>query len=294
MPTTLAAATPFPIPDDGENPVTLTRAWLTNVMTTESGQEQRAALRAMPRRTLSYTAMFEDAAKAGQFKALLAAAPERLRFIVPLWPRYAVPTSFPDASTIDGEFADRGFVAGAQGAMLWQSESLWELVDVETVADDALALSTPIGGTYEIGPVRVIPVMTAWLEPPTLEQLAIDSERVPLTFIEEIPGVAGIDPTKGASATPVAATITSERLVGSSEWGPNHATAYRVTVFDATGMPIPRAPLTWTLTPHYPDDPGFYTFPGDGNTLAANYPGNTFANFFVHVESGAASLEFLA
>lgn len=283
----LNAATVFPIPDDGENDVIVSRQYQTNVQPTESGTENRAAWRSAPRRRLSYTALFENAAQAGQFKALWANAAERLRFIVPLWPRYAIPTAFPDASTISGEFADRGFVAGEKTAVLLQSLSAFEAIDIETVADDTLTLATPIAGTYAIGPVRVIPAMAAWLEPPSLEQLAIDSERVALTFIEELPGVAGIDPTKGSAITPVAMTITHEVIFASYAVGfPKKSGAARVTVFDAAGMPIPNAPLTWLVTP---PDGAIITFPGDGNVIAADWEGNAFSGVLVTAQSGSAS-----
>jgi hypothetical protein len=225
MPTTLAAATPFPIPPDGESTVTLSRAWLTNVQSTESGAEVRAGLRSVPRRTLTYTALFENAQLAGQFKALWANATERLRFLVPLWPRYAVPEAFPDTSTISGDFADRGFVAGDGMAMLWQSETEFELLDVETVADDELTLSTPIAGDFALGAVRVLPVMPAWLEPPTLAQLTVEAEQLPVTFTEELPGIVGIDPDVGAPDTPVVDSLMARRIVESSPWGPRSRSA---------------------------------------------------------------------
>jgi hypothetical protein len=290
-PTTLAAATPFPIPPDGESTVTLSRAWLTNVQSTESGAEVRAGLRTVPRRTLTYTALFENAQLAGQFRALWANAAERLRFVVPLWPRYAVPEAFPDTSTISGDFADRGFVAGDGMAMLWQSETEFELLDVETVADDELTLSTPIAGDFALGAVRVLPVITAWLEPPTLAQLTVVAEQLPVAFTEELPGIVGIDPDVGDPESPIADAISVERVVESSPWGPQKFMGVRVTVFDAAGMPIPSAPLTWTITPNFVED-YIQTFPGNGNLLAVDYPGNAFAGFSVTVESGSASLAF--
>jgi hypothetical protein len=291
MATTLAAATPFPIPPDGESTVMLSRAWLTNVQTTESGAEVRAGLRSVPRRTLTYTALFENAQLAGQFKALWANATERLRFLVPLWPRYAVPEAFPDTSTISGDFADRGFVAGDGMAMLWQSETEFELLDVETVADDELTLSTPIAGDYVLGAVRVLPVMPAWLEPPTLAQLTVEAEQLPVSFTEELPGIVGIDPDVGAPDTPVVDSLMARRIVESSPWGPEKSFGVRVTAFDAAGMPIPKPALAWTLTPNFDDD-YIQTFPGDGTLLAVAFSGNAFAAISVTVESGAASLTF--
>lgn len=291
MATTLADATPFPIPPDGESTVTLSRAWLTNVQTTESGAEVRAGLRAIPRRTLTYTALFENAQLAGQFRALWANAAERLRYVVPLWPRYAVPEAFPDTSTISGDFADRGFVAGDGMAMLWQSETESELLDVETVADDTLTLSTPIAGDFALGAVRVLPVMRAWLEPPTLAQLTVQAEQLPVTFTEELPGIVGIDPDVGDPESPIADSISVETVANSSPWGPLKYAAMRVTAFDAAGMPIPKPTLAWTVSPNFDDD-YIQTFPGRGDVLAVDYPGNAFAGFTVTVESGAASLTF--
>jgi hypothetical protein len=290
MPTTLAAATPFPIPPDGESTVTLSRAWLTNVQTTESGAEVRAGLRSVPRRTLTYTALFENAQLAGQFKALWANAAERLRFLVPLWPRYAVPEAFPDTSTITGEFADRGFVAGDGMAMLWQSETEFEMLDVETVADDELTLSTPIAATYALGAVRVLPVMRAWLEPPTLAQLTVEAEQLPVTFTEELPGIVGIDPDVGAPDTPVVDSLMARRIVESSPWGPRSRSAFASRRSTRRACRS-RSPLAWTLTPNFDDD-YIQTFPGDGTLLAVAFSGNAFAAISVTVESGAASLTF--
>lgn len=290
MATTLGSATVFPIsPDGGTRPV-LARTFLTNVQQTDAGNEVRAALRSVGVRRLEFTAVFQDAKELGQFRTRWISATERLRFTVPVWPRQVMVTAFPTSTTASGDFAHHDLVVGEATAILHLADDTWELVDIEDVTDDTVTFGAAPSGTYVAGATLLVPVMNAWLDPPTADQKNEVAEQVPLVFREELPGIAGIDPTKGAAETPVAATIESSTVGNGSTWGPKKFGSVRVTVRDDAGMIIPRAPLAWTVTP--PAGTPIITFPGDGNVIAAEYVGTSFTGVSVLVESGAASLSF--
>lgn len=292
MATTLAAAEVFPIAPDGGTVPVLARTFLTNVQPADAGNEVRASLRTVAQRRLEFTVVIANAAELGQFRARWVAAPEKLRFTVPVWPRQAIVTAFPTSTTASGGFAHRDLVVGEHTAILWRSESVWELVDLEEVTDTGVTFASPPSGSYVAGAALLVPVMNAWLDPPTAEQLNADAERVALVFREELPGVAGIDPTAGGAETPVAASVVAERIFVSSPWGPNKSGAIRAIVKDAAGMTIPRAPITWDVTPpllHDEPTPYTITFPGNGSVLAAEWIGNAFTGISVTVTSGDAS-----
>lgn len=283
MPTTLADPTPFPIRSDGDEPERLARAWATDVMQFESGAEIRAALRSVPVRRYEFTAKFASAEDMLRFRALWLAAVQPLRFDVGIWQREADVTAFTSSTRIAGDFTHattRGFVAGAKRAMLHQSETQYELVDVESVSDTEVVLSNPIVGTYTIGAVSLAPVMTTWLDPPTVEQRGVTAEQVALVFREELPGVSGTDASIGGAATPVPASIDVRTADYGSPWPGRKFITISAIVKDAAGMPIPNAPVTWELVPvtfglstPLLEPPTIITYPRDGQEVEIQYEG---------------------
>jgi hypothetical protein len=110
MPDVLLDATLFPIQPNDAFPIRTRRAWRTDVLTTRLGKENRASIANAPIRRIEYTASRFGVLPVAQFRALWITAAERLRFLVPIWPRYADPSAFPDLHTITVDTTNRGFV----------------------------------------------------------------------------------------------------------------------------------------------------------------------------------------
>lgn len=293
----LADATLFPIPPNAEFPVTLSRAWLTDVQRTQSGKEVRQAIRSRAARRLEYTASLYRVRRLEGFRNLWLAAAELLRFLVPLWPEYTIATAFPDSTTITADTTFRDFVDGEQ-ALLWRNQQdaeTYELVTIATLTDGGITTEDPISGawaTYPAGSVRLIPVIGAWLVPPTKEQLMPTAADVPLVFDEELPGVAGIDPTVGDAVTPPGATISLE-LEGDSGYAGLRYFTLTALVKDTSGQPISEPNIVWTVvaTGTMPvTDPGFRdSFPMNGQQCHVEYEGDADVSFLVTATYGAIS-----
>jgi hypothetical protein len=275
--TTLAAPTLFPIPPDGAFPITLSRAWLTDVQRTRSGNEVRLALRSRPVRRLEYKATLAESVEIVQFLALWLAAAELLRFNIPVWPEDTDATAFADDHTIMCDTTDREFIAGEQ-AIIWVSETECELFTIDTIAGDRLTTVDPIVGSwasYLPASILVAPVMTAWLSPPTREQRTPVVEHVTLVFDEELPGVAGLDASIGGAEAPLGVSIVLDGNDGSTgNFGQTYGTV-TAHVLDASGQEIREPLIVWTVTPigvlgiH---DPGVrITFPQNGMQAHVEY-----------------------
>jgi hypothetical protein len=132
----------YPFAPDWESPVTERLEWLTDVIEGYDATEERTVLRSMPRRTLEYRllATFEEAAN---LDALLWRW-QADQYILPIWtdPQVlgaALPagaTSIP-AETDDYDFSTPGL------AVLWSDSGHYEVVNVQSIAADALTLAAP-------------------------------------------------------------------------------------------------------------------------------------------------------
>lgn len=292
-------ATLFPVAPDGQFPVTLEEEWLTDVQPAASGAEVRVACRSVGVRTLTFTAAFLLSAELLAFRDRWLNAAQPLRFAVPVWPEFAGVTGIAGA-VVSCDTTNRDFVAGGL-AMLYYADPIgtddrFELVTVESFDETSVTLADPPAETFPIysdaslSPSAIIPVMTAWLDPPTVEELMVSAERMALTFREELPAIAGIDATIVEAVTPVAAAITVAFLVTNNGFERNQILA-RATVTDAAGVQIPCAPITWDVTPAPPTDPyARLTVSPDEQTarLELDYGAN--ANHTLTATSGSASV----
>jgi len=280
--TTLGAPTLFPIPPDGAFPITLSRAWLTDVQRTRSGKEVRLALRERAARRLEYKATLAESVEIAQFLALWLAAAELLRFYVPIWPEDTDTTAFPDDHTIVCDTTDREFIAGEK-AIIWWNETTYEVVTIDSVAADHLTTVDAVEGdwsTYLPAPLLVAPVMEAWLSPPTREQRTPMVEHVSLVFDEELPGVAGVDPTVGG---PVAPTLPSLGLEvydtqGTGLAGRRYFTV-RAFVVDVDGQRVRAPGFTWSVV-------ATGTLPLTDPSVKVCYPNNE-QEFHIEYDGGA-------
>jgi len=294
--TTLAEPTLFPIPPDGAFPITISRAWLTDVQRTRSGKEVRSAIRAKPARRLEYKATIAESVEITRFMLLWLTAEELLRFDVPVWPDDTDATDFPDDHTITCDTRWREFVAGEK-AIIWFDETHCELVTIDIVTDDQITTVDAIVGdwaAYLPAPLLVAPVMTAWLAPPTREQRTPVVEHVTLTFDEELPGVAGIDASIGDAVTPTVDHLLFETIDNGFTGLPGlRYFTINLFAFDAAGMRIREPAVTWavTATGLLPvTDPSFrQSFPRNRQQCHVEYNGDADATFDVAATVGAVT-----
>jgi hypothetical protein len=294
----LGDATLFTLPPDGAFPITLAREWLTDVQRPAVGLEVRAAMRSVPIRRLAFTSTLLGADDLALFRRHWYGATERLRFLVPLWPESSIATAFPTTSTITVDTTNRAFVLGGL-AVLWQPadpDVAFEVVTIATLASGSVGTAAPVVGTFTPGVALLVPIMPAWLEPPTKEQLAVIAGRLPLAFTEELPGISGIDPTSGVGVSPTGATLVVTLEYVGSPWAGRRFFTYQARSFDASSQHIVDPVFTWTVTATGDlalSDPGVrLSFPLRRQQVHLEYNGDADATFHVHVVFGALSVDF--
>lgn len=130
----------FPYSPNWENGIQERLAWRTDVIESHNATEERTALRAKPRRTLSYE-LLREGHDTQQLDSLLWRY-QATQFILPIWtdPQRLAAT-LPQASTnIPADTDGYDFEAG-QWAVLIQHGQLFEVVQIEQVNADSLDLS---------------------------------------------------------------------------------------------------------------------------------------------------------
>jgi hypothetical protein len=286
----LGDATVFAIPPDGGTDPTITRSYKSDVLRARNGTEKRAALRGAPVRTLAYTALFLNQDEAADFRLAWLAATERLRFLVPLWPEYAVPTAFPTTSTIAGDFTNRDF--SFSQVLVYQDRTHWEPATIETNGGSLLTLTAPLVGTYTPLAARVLPLMPAWLSLPTMTLLETQAESVAVSFVEEVEGAAAIDPDAGLAAAATCVSVTLEQIYfnGTGAPGPNFF-GYTVHAYDAAGMEIPNPTATWTCTAtgDVSLDDAEFSVTDDGRVASLQFSGDADASFHLTATVGSVT-----
>lgn len=149
----------WPCPPEWSNPVSETLAWLTDALQAKTGGTQTRALRAAPRRSFSFAGVVGDTTRR---------VVDAIRFDAGVQ-QVALPI-YPDAQWLDANLAAGAtsvpcntagfdFVAGGQ-AVLWLDATRWEVVAIDSIAADALALTVGTADTWPIG-TRLYPLRTA-------------------------------------------------------------------------------------------------------------------------------------
>lgn len=151
----------WPVMADWGNPVEETLAWLTDLQTAEDGSVDAEPKRAAPRRGWEFDIVegrrerriVENATYDGAAKV----------WALPVMPDVSLlPAALPAGSTsiaidtVGLDYRDGGL------AMLWQDALRYEVVEIDTVTDAALALVRPTGNAWPRG-TRVYPCRTATL-----------------------------------------------------------------------------------------------------------------------------------
>lgn len=134
-----------------KTPVSETREYLTNIMTSYDQTEQRAALRSKPRCTLSYTALLHGA-DASLFDWIVTAGQAQV-LLVPYWPllnTLAAPAANGDTTIQLANNLPSWVVPGERLVLLGGSKDS-QAVEVLSVAGKTITLNTPVPGNWGAG-----------------------------------------------------------------------------------------------------------------------------------------------
>lgn len=139
--------------------VTETLEWLTYVMVSEDGTEERTEKRTAPRQAFSYR-YFVPLDQQTRIKNMIYGARD-LQWYVPIWPQVQnIGAVAAAATSLTCETRWSEFRAGGY-ALLWQSNDLYQLVEVDSVANDTtLNLDT---ATVEFTDAWLMPVRLGYL-----------------------------------------------------------------------------------------------------------------------------------
>lgn len=143
-----------------------TLEWLTDVIVSEDGHEDRCEMRTAPRQTFSYR-YFVPRTEQRRIRNIVYGS-TGLQWYVPVWPQVqnigavaALATSL-TCETRWSEFRDGGF------AMLWQAADNYQIVEIDEVVDDATLSLTTAANEFT----------DAWLIPVRLGHLMGDANRI--------------------------------------------------------------------------------------------------------------------
>jgi len=154
---------PFPFPPNMSAPVSETFGYLTDVLVSFSGMEQRVQLRAVPIGDLSYQIYLSDRRDAQMAAAILFGNQTR-GFGVGRW---QFRTGLTSTIAIDDEqiycdLEDVPFVAGGL-VMLWSSPYVWEVLTIESVESDHLVTTAGAQRSWAIAGTAVVPAVVGRL-----------------------------------------------------------------------------------------------------------------------------------
>jgi hypothetical protein len=133
--------------------------WLTDIITSKDGSEQRISVRKTPRQFLDIKVFLKNEQEQSDLNALLFYNQKSI-WGVPCWHEYTKVASLISSGDIsvyfDTSYAD---YRDNSLALLWQSEDSFEVLNIETVESDHLILSSNVistwSGTKWIMPLRV-------------------------------------------------------------------------------------------------------------------------------------------
>jgi hypothetical protein len=123
-----------------EAPVTEQLAWLTDLIVSKDGTEQRWQIASTPRQSFDYDYPATAKRKVLAFNTVWGALPKE--WLVPVWPQAklygavtAGLTTLPDVE-VDSELRAPGL------ALLWQSDTEWQIIGFDSFSGDDLLLNT--------------------------------------------------------------------------------------------------------------------------------------------------------
>jgi hypothetical protein len=156
---------PFPFPPDMSSPVEETFGYLTDVIVSFSGMEQRVQLRAVPIGDLSYRVFLNDRRDAQMAAAILFGNQAR-GFGVARWQFQTVLTSpvEVDDTEIHVTLDEIPFETGGL-IMLWSSPYVWEVLTIDSIESDHLVVTSGAQRAWSIAGTVVAPTVVGRLTP---------------------------------------------------------------------------------------------------------------------------------
>ena len=139
--------------------------WLTDVLGSDTGVEQRRALRLSPRRSFEFTVNPTNGERT--YLDLLLHRLGGAEWLLPLWHDQATLTvsTAPDDETLSFDNTFREFRVGDY-ALIYSSAYVWEAVQIIEMTDEGVTLSEPLVKTWP-RKTRVFPLRKALLSPET-------------------------------------------------------------------------------------------------------------------------------
>ncbi len=174
---------PFPFPPNWAQPVTETFGFMTDILVSYRGMEQRIQLRAIPIGTIRYSTLLSELRDAQMANAILFGNQSRV-FGVGRWQFQNQLQQ--DASVGDHEIicdtADIPYEPGSL-VLLWADPYRWEVQTVDSVLGDRILLNFGLLNDWTAGETAVLPLVVGRLsadEAFTWESLTVGSTA--LTF----------------------------------------------------------------------------------------------------------------
>lgn len=174
---------PFPFPPNWAQPVTETFGFMTDVIVSYRGMEQRIQLRAVPVGTIRYTTLLDDLRDAQMAGAILFGNQARA-FGVGRWQFQTRLLQNANAGDHDilCDTSDIPFEPGGM-VLLWTDPYHWEVQTIESVLADRVVLDFGLIQSWTAGLTLVLPIVVGRLsddEAFTWDALAVGSTS--LTF----------------------------------------------------------------------------------------------------------------
>lgn len=190
----------WPFPPNWSQQYAESLDWLTDVMTSFSGDEQRYALRSKPRRIIEYSSVVqkEESAIAGN----LLWGWQNRNYAVPLWFDKTVLSGGASigATTLSLDTTNRGFFSGGL-LLLINGPMDYEAIEIDSFTSSSVALAKPLERAWSVG-TKVYPVNVARLPTNVTSTQLTDSVRqLAVTFVS--------DPVQNDPYIPVAAASTT-------------------------------------------------------------------------------------
>ncbi|MCH9691038.1 MAG: hypothetical protein K0U59_03060 [Gammaproteobacteria bacterium] len=147
---------------DWSQPVIERLEWLTQVMESHSGKEQRVRLRTGARRSLEYSLLLGTHRERVRLENLLHAWQARV-FGLPLWPQVQVTSQmiYVGALSLPIDSANKDFIVGGLVGLVLGSDS--EFAEVTEVQTNTLVLKSPLEKSWPPG-TKLLPVKPARLQ----------------------------------------------------------------------------------------------------------------------------------
>jgi hypothetical protein len=247
----------FSFEPNWREPVVENLEWLTDVIESHAGIEQRLALRVSPRRSLKSLFLMEHAGKVSTFESYMWGWQQRV-FAVPVWTDWTRPTAdiSVGASAIQVLTDLRDFAA-TRMAIIWRNYLSWEVVEVQSLTSSAITLTKPTLYAWNTMD-RIIPVRLGRMSKTlNIPRPSASIAEVTVTFSLEI-GSAVDSHRLGTSSLPQYLSLdvlTIPPHVGNDEQSDDYERGLEIVDYDIgawssldrTGAPVVTRPYRWIL-----------------------------------------------